>query len=189
MFFLFMCLLVWWRGRGLAYALFTRISTALNSSGSWPTKAETSSGLDTSSFTGCTFTPFAKPLISWSTSFSVSIRRAVMTSFNCSGCVRANSMATALPMPELAPVMTTVLPLSLCATDDDILACCCSKGERLECPSELRKSAEVVRRKRVVLREKRGMRRVVGGQLEGFKTAYTRYYRGVLVGIEWDWWA
>ena len=109
---------------GRSYALFTRISTSLNSCGRFPTNADISSGLLTSSFTGRTFALDANPSISIATSFNASSRRAVSMSL-MSGCVRANSMAVALPMPEDAPVITMVLPLRRWAIFVDMLAMWC----------------------------------------------------------------
>jgi hypothetical protein len=105
------------------HALLTSTSMSLNSAGRLPTKACTSSTLLTSSLTGSTFTPVARDSISLATSFSVSSRRAVKMSL-ISGCVRANSTAVDLPIPDDAPVITIVLPLRRCAMLDDILVAC-----------------------------------------------------------------
>jgi hypothetical protein len=96
---------------------------SLYSWGRLSTNAWTSSILLTSSFTGNTLTPFARPSISLATSFKVSSLRAVRISLS-SGCVFANSIAVAFPIPEEAPVITIVLPLRRCAMLDDILAIC-----------------------------------------------------------------
>ena len=72
-------------------------------------------------------------------------------------------------MPELAPVMTTVLPLSRWAIDDDILAWCDAK----ESPWE-KSRADVVRKQRGVLRHRRGMRqetRYIPSDLHGSRAA------------------
>lgn len=97
--------------QGATYALLTKISMSLHSSGRLPTKLLTSSGLLTSSLYGSTLTP--SPTSFWicaATSFNVSIRRAVRISRRFLGDVRANSTAVLLPIPEEAPVMTIVLP-------------------------------------------------------------------------------
>jgi hypothetical protein len=106
---------------GCAYALFTKTSTSFHSSGRFPTNPSTALTSLTSNLTGSTFTPFAKPSISFATSLSVSSRLAVKMSFRSSGCVRANSTAVERPMPEDAPVITIVLPLRRWAMLEDIL--------------------------------------------------------------------
>lgn len=105
-------------GVGCTHALFTKTSTSRNSCGNPPTNALTSSGTETSSFTGRTLTPGACFPISAATSFNVSMRRAVKISLRSSGCVFANSNAVDFPMPELAPVIRIVLPLRRAAMDD-----------------------------------------------------------------------
>jgi hypothetical protein len=109
----------------MVYALLTRMSMSLNSCGRLPTNAWIWSILLTSSLTGRTWTPCAKLEISLATSLSVSSRRAVRMSLRSSGCVRANSMAIDLPIPDDAPVTRIVLPLRRCDMLEDILAVCC----------------------------------------------------------------
>ena len=97
--------------RGNAYALLTRQSIPLHSSGSWSTKPLTSSGLLTSSLMGKTLTPSPTSFcISFAICCSVSIRRAVKIKRRSFGDVRANSNAVLRPIPEEAPVMRIVLP-------------------------------------------------------------------------------
>lgn len=104
------------------YALLTSTSTCLNSSGNPPTNPSISSAFDTSNLTGNTLTPGANFPISSATSFSVSMRRAVRTSFRSSGLVRANSKAQERPIPDDAPVIRIVLPARRAAIEEDILA-------------------------------------------------------------------
>jgi len=94
-----------------AYALFTKTSISLKSSGSELRKPLISVGLLTSSLTGQTFTPLPTSFsISLAISCNASSRRAVRMSFRFLGDCRANSNAVLRPIPADAPVMTIVLP-------------------------------------------------------------------------------
>lgn len=84
-----------------------------HSCGKLPTNPLTSSCFDESSWIGSTFTPGPNCFsISIASAFSLSIRRAVRIRRKFFGDALANSTAVLRPMPEDAPVMTTVLPPS-----------------------------------------------------------------------------
>lgn len=106
----------------MTYALLTKMSISLKCAGSFSTKVAISSDFEMSSLAIWTCTPLPTACdISLASAYSLSIRRAVMISLRLDADVRANSRAVLRPMPELAPVMRTVLPDRLRAAEVGIM--------------------------------------------------------------------
>jgi hypothetical protein len=106
----------------MTYALLTKMSTSLKCGGSFSTKVAISSGFEISSLATWTCTPLPTAwAISLASACSLPIRRAVKISLRLEADVCANSRAVLRPMPELAPVMRTVLPARFRAAEVGIM--------------------------------------------------------------------
>jgi hypothetical protein len=102
----------------VTYALLTKTSISLHSSGNPLTKPLTALGSLTSSLAGKTFTPSpTSAAMSFFTCSTTSTRLAASTRRRSLGAVRANSRAVLRPIPDDAPVIRMVLPSSRLATE------------------------------------------------------------------------